>query len=66
MTHLLQFVLIFTCVNSRQARNTHHSDHWSAPLFMFYCLPRILAHACAIKSKQTATSCDASTHAIDF
>ena len=32
---LLRFVLIFTCVNSRQARNTHRSDHWSAPLFMF-------------------------------
>ena len=30
----LWFVLIFTCVNSRQARNTHRSDHWSA-LFMF-------------------------------
>ena len=32
---LLRFVLIFTYVNSRQARNTHRSDHWSAPLFMF-------------------------------
>ena len=33
--YLLRFVLIVTCVNSRQARNTHRSDHWSAPLFMF-------------------------------
>ena len=32
---MLRFVLIFTCVNSQQAKNTHRSDHWSAPLFMF-------------------------------
>ena len=46
---------IFTCVNSRQARNTHRSDHQLLCL-CFYCLPRIPACACAIKSKRTATS----------
>ena len=33
---LTRFVLILTCVNSQQARNTHRSDHyWSPPLFIF-------------------------------
>ena len=41
-------------MNSRQARNNHRSDHWSAPLFYVFIACREFLHcACAIKSKQT-------------
>ena len=43
------------CMNSWQARNTHHSGHWSAPLFMFL-LPA--ENSCMRMRNKIKTNCD--------